>query len=182
MLLTERLFIRLPEHGDIRLLKQFEEKNRDQFKRHNESYELIVGNNEWDKQLTVWIDDCHKQRAIRFLVFSKESKNHLIAIVHYTNVIRGSLQACYLGYQTDYEFASLGLIIEALQASVTYIFHQYNLHRIIATYQPNNNTAGHILKTLGFRVEGYAYDFLLTESGWQDHILTSLVNTDWQGN
>lgn len=32
---------------------------------------------------------------------------------------------------------------------------------------------------LGFKVEGYAYDYLLINGRWEDHVLTSLTNPAW---
>lgn len=179
MFITERLFIRFPQESDAQILKHFEEKNREQLKQWAGAGEIVIGD-QWRQQLAVWRDDFDKERAIRFFVFAKESKSSLISIVNYTNIVRGLLQSTHLGYYSDYEFASVGLIAEALEVTMAYIFQYYMLHRIIATYQPQNISVAHILKALGFRVEGYAYDYLLTQAGWQDHILTALINTDWQ--
>jgi ribosomal-protein-alanine N-acetyltransferase len=45
---------------------------------------------------------------------------------------------------------------------------------------PRNQRSGNLLKRLGFVVEGYARDYLLINDRWEDHILTSLTNPDWQ--
>lgn len=68
---------------------------------------------------------------------------------------------------------------EALQATILHMFTHYNLHRIMANYQPTNTASARLLRNVGFKVDGYAYDYLLTEQGWQDHILTSLLNKEW---
>lgn len=181
MLITERLFIRLPENEDARLLKQFEEKNKNSLQRKSTQEEIMVSSlDDWNKRLTAWTDDYNKERAIRFLIFPKESTKHLLGLCTYTHIIRDPLYTSFLGYYTDYEFASIGLITEALQISITYMFHHVNLHRITATYQPSNHLTAQILKNLGFKVEGYAYDFLFSPTGWQDHIISSLINGDWQ--
>ena len=54
------------------------------------------------------------------------------------------------------------------------------MHRIIAAYLPHNQRSGKLLKQLGFVVEGYARDDLMINGQWQDHILTSLINHNWQ--
>lgn len=180
MLITERLFIRLPEPDDARLLKQFEEKNKNQLQRGSDQEEIIVSSlEEWNKRLSHWNDDYNRERAIRFLIFPRESKKQLIGLCNYTHIIREPLHTSFLGYHTDYEFASLGLITEALQITITHMFNHFNLHRIMATYQPSSHLTARILRNLGFKVEGYAYDFLFAPTGWQDHIISSLINIDW---
>lgn len=48
----------------------------------------------------------------------------------------------------------------------------------MANYLPQNQRSAALLKRLGFSVEGYARDYLKINGEWQDHILTSLVNSD----
>lgn len=49
----------------------------------------------------------------------------------------------------------------------------------MAAYLPDNERSGKLLKRLGFVVEGYARDYLMIDGQWQDHILTSLINHNW---
>jgi ribosomal-protein-alanine N-acetyltransferase len=69
---------------------------------------------------------------------------------------------------------------EALQVAINYVFKELNMHRVMANYIPDNQRSGNVLKRLEFVVEGYARDYLLINGQWQDHILTSLTNKDWQ--
>jgi ribosomal-protein-alanine N-acetyltransferase len=69
---------------------------------------------------------------------------------------------------------------EALKVAINYVFIELNLHRIMAAYIPHNQRSGRLLKRLGFLVEGYARDYLMIDGQWQDHILTSLINPNWQ--
>ena len=54
------------------------------------------------------------------------------------------------------------------------------MHRIMANYMPHNQRSGNLLKKLGFVVEGYARDYLLINGKWEDHILTSLNNDNYE--
>ncbi len=91
-------------------------------------------------------------------------------------IVRGAAQFCYLGYSIDESKQGLGLMSEALRAAIGYVFSELRLHRIMANYMPTNERSGNLLKRLGFKVEGYARDYLYLNGKWQDHILTSLVN------
>jgi ribosomal-protein-alanine N-acetyltransferase len=50
----------------------------------------------------------------------------------------------------------------------------------MANYMPRNQRSANVLKRLGFVVEGYARNYLLINNHWEDHILTSLTNPNWQ--
>jgi ribosomal-protein-alanine N-acetyltransferase len=69
---------------------------------------------------------------------------------------------------------------EALTAAIPYVFQNVNLHRIAATYMPRNQRSGRLLKSQGFEIEGYAKDYLMINDQWEDHILTSRINSEWQ--
>ena len=45
---------------------------------------------------------------------------------------------------------------------------------------PHILSSGNLLKRLGFVVEGYARDYLMINNQWQDHVLTSLINSQWE--
>ena len=66
---------------------------------------------------------------------------------------------------------------EALRLGIRYMFDEMHLHRISANYMPHNTPSAAVLKRLGFTVEGYARDYLQIEGRWQDHILTSLLES-----
>ena len=104
----------------------------------------------------------------------------IVAEVRLRNLVRGSFQACHLGYHVDEGCEGQGVMREALEASIAYAFGALGLHRIMANYIPTNARSGGLLRRLGFQVEGYARDYLLINGVWQDHILTALHNPDWR--
>jgi ribosomal-protein-alanine N-acetyltransferase len=85
-----------------------------------------------------------------------------------------------VGYSLAESKQGNGYMSEAVSLCVEYIFDELNFHRIVANYMPRNQRSGNLLKKLGFVVEGYARDYLLINGKWEDHILTSLINTHWQ--
>jgi ribosomal-protein-alanine N-acetyltransferase len=52
----------------------------------------------------------------------------------------------------------------------------YRLHRVMASYRPDNARSGRLLENLGFEREGLAKAYLKIDGQWADHVLTSLVN------
>jgi ribosomal-protein-alanine N-acetyltransferase len=177
---TERLLLTIPTEEDAPRMLAFFEENRAHLARwsppppegyYTESY--------WRDRLAQARNDYAHDQAMR-LVLSERDKEAapVIGICNFTNFVRGPFQACYLGYSLDYRFEGRGLMYEAVKAAIAYAFDQLRLHRIMANYVPVNERSGKLLRRLGFTVEGYARDYLMIEDRWQDHILTSLTNTN----
>jgi ribosomal-protein-alanine N-acetyltransferase len=100
----------------------------------------------------------------------------VIGTCNYTNIVRGVFQACHLGYQIARGHEGQGLMREALQALNAFVFDEMGLHRIMANYIPENERSARLLTRLGFEREGYARDYLYIAGAWRDHVLTALVN------
>jgi ribosomal-protein-alanine N-acetyltransferase len=109
----------------------------------------------------------------------KESLNKIIGFCHFTQIFLGPFQACYLGYKIDYEYEGKGLMFEALEASIRYVFEDLKLHRIMANYMPINLRSANLLNRLGFKIEGFAKNYLLINNKWEDHVLTALSKEEW---
>ncbi|WP_236191662.1 ribosomal protein S5-alanine N-acetyltransferase [Pseudomonas pharyngis] len=100
----------------------------------------------------------------------------MIGACNFSGIIRGAFQACYLGYHIDEAHQGKGLMQEALEAAIAYMFVTQNLHRIMANYIPGNERSARLLERLGFEREGYAKAYLNIAGRWQDHVLTARVN------
>jgi ribosomal-protein-alanine N-acetyltransferase len=69
-----------------------------------------------------------------------------------------------------------GLMTEALRGLVRYAFDDLRLHRMQASYMPENARSARVLERLGFAVEGYAKRYLFINGQFRDHVLTALIN------
>ncbi|MGN8142566.1 ribosomal protein S5-alanine N-acetyltransferase [Pseudomonas sp. 22105] len=104
----------------------------------------------------------------------------MIGACNFSGIIRGAFQACYLGYHIDEAHQGKGLMQEALEAAIAYMFETQNLHRIMANYIPGNERSARLLERLGFEREGYAKAYLNIAGRWQDHVLTARVNSRFE--
>lgn len=111
---------------------------------------------------------------------SPTKRTAIIGAVNFSNFVRGAFQGCHLGYAIDQEHEGKGLMYEALRLAIPYAFTELGMHRIMVNYLPHNARSATLLARLGFVAEGYARKYLLLGGQWQDHVLTSLVNDDWQ--
>ncbi len=177
---TERLLLSLlPPSAAPRLVAYFHE-NREHLApwspprppgSHSEEY--------WRWRLEENRDEYLADRSCRLqLLDARDPEGPVLGHISFTEVVRGPLQACNLGYNIDHRFEGRGLMREGLCAAIDFAFGRLGLHRLSANYMPINDRSGRLLRSLGFAVEGYARDYLYIAGAWRDHVLTALYNPD----
>lgn len=129
----------------------------------------------WQKRLQAAVDAREAGQALKLVIRLRET-DEVIGVCNYTNIVRGSFQACHLGYSLGAGAQGQGYMYEALTASLQHVFTSLNLHRVMANYVPENDRSGRLLSRLGFVEEGVAKDYLHINGRWRDHILTSKLN------
>lgn len=131
----------------------------------------------WEASLDERLTDTQEGRSLRLFIFLRELPDVLVGTLNFNNYARGVFQSCTLGYSLSEKAQGHGYMSEALQVGIRYVFEEVKLHRIGANYLPHNQRSANLLKRLGFSVDGYARDYLYIAGQWQDHVLTSLVNS-----
>ncbi|EAQ64098.1 GCN5-related N-acetyltransferase [Marinomonas sp. MED121] len=119
--------------------------------------------------------DFEADKEVRLVAFNKD-QTQVLGVCNFTGIVKGPLQACFLGYSIDKRFEGQGLMTEILDAGIAYIFANLKLNRIMANYIPANEGSGAVLNKLGFEREGYARKYLKIAGKWQDHVLMSKLN------
>jgi len=133
----------------------------------------------WRRRLERNHDERARDTSLRLTIQGRgEPDGPVLGHVNFNQIVRGSVQACTLGYSIDGRSEGRGMIFEALSAAIPFAFRELKLHRIQANYVPINERSGKVLRRLGFVVEGYARDYLFIGGAWRDHVLTSLTNPD----
>lgn len=133
----------------------------------------------WHNRLTVAIREYNSGTALKLLLFAGDVSGPVIGDISYTNIVRGPLQGCYLGFKLDQEHEGHEIMYKSLLATNKFVFRNLGLHRISANYMPKNVRSARLLQRLNFHVEGYARDYLHLNGAWQDHVLTAYVNLEW---
>jgi len=133
----------------------------------------------WQRQVETDRREFEAGTSVRLYLFEPGPGGAVLGLASFSNIIRGPLQSCFMGYALAESQQGTGLMTGALRLGIDYMFGEMNLHRISANYVPHNTPSAAVLKRLGFTVEGYARDYLMIEGRWQDHILTSLLNPAW---
>jgi len=173
---TEHLIVKLLEPSQAAKMLAFREENRDfllpwEPARPPEFFTRGF----WQLQLQHNLNECREGRSLCFSLLDPDEAE-VQGVCNFTNIVWGTFRACHLGYAMAERHQGKGLMREALSASITYLFEELRLHRIMANYMPHNERSGRLLTSLGFQKEGFAEKFLSINGRWEDHVLTALVN------
>lgn len=127
-----------------------------------------------------WMTTLQNQDDALFFLILEPKTEEVIGVINFSNILRGDFHACYLGYSLGKKWQGQGMMTEALQLAITFMFKKQNLHRIMASYMPHNARSAAVLTKLGFEKEGFAKAYLQINGQWRDHVLTALVNPHWK--
>jgi len=131
----------------------------------------------WHRRLEIARDEWNHELSLRLYLFKRgHESGPVIGAVSFTQFFRVAWQRCILGYSIDGDYEGQGMLREALENAIAYVFDDLAMHRIEANYMPTNERSGNLLRRLGFTVEGYARDYLFLGDRWADHVLTSRTN------
>jgi ribosomal-protein-alanine N-acetyltransferase len=173
---TENLILHVPSIDDVVDMANFMEKNCDHFKHCSPNYNDIVKKSFWEEKYEFSTKNFGNKTALSLLIKSKHGNNSIIGDINFDGIMRGVFQACYLGFRLDKQYEGKGIMFEALSKAIHFIFQEWNLHRIMANFRPDNSRSDNLLKRLNFQHEGYAEKYLFIEGQWRDHIMTALIN------
>ncbi|BAZ51021.1 ribosomal-protein-alanine acetyltransferase [Nostoc sp. NIES-4103] len=181
LITSKRLLLRIGIQEDIpQILKYFNENKTYLTPFYPNWVDKFFTEEYWQYNLeNSFLEFIHDQ-SLKLFIFLRRNPQEIIGVINFNNFVRGSAHFCYVGYSLAEAEQGKGYMTEALKAAIQYLFQELNFHRVMANYMPHNQRSGNVLKRLGFVVEGYARDYLLINGQWQDHILTSLTNPDWQ--
>lgn len=114
-------------------------------------------------------------RRERRFVCSKVD-DRLLGAANLSEIVRGCFQSCYLGYWMGAPFAGQGYMAEAIQHVIELAFVDLCLHRIEANIRPENEPSTRLVKSAGFRKEGYSPRYLEIDGAWRDHERWALLS------
>ena len=116
-----------------------------------------------------------------FFIFRNDD-DCLLGGITLSNVRRGVMQSCAVGYWMGQQYAGQGMMQDAIQTSFSFVFDELGLHRLEAACLPNNEASTTVLLKTGFQKEGYARKYLSINGQWSDHLLFAILKTDCRDN
>lgn len=85
------------------------------------------------------------------------------------NIQHGSVSEAWIGYWVHSAFMGRGVAVAACALGTDHAFYRIGLHRLTATYLPDNPASGRVLELNGYREEGFLRKNLHIDGQWRDH-------------
>jgi len=96
--------------------------------------------------------------------------DQLVGQMSASNIIRGALRSCSIGYWVDYRVAGRGIAPTSLALIIDHCLTEVRLHRVEVNIRPENHASLRVVEKLGLRREGYHERFLDIDGAWRDHL------------
>jgi [ribosomal protein S5]-alanine N-acetyltransferase len=106
------------------------------------------------------------------------STDELIGNISLSDVIRGPLQCCYIGYSVAKKHNGKGYTTEAVKLAVEYAFRELKLHRVEAGVMLHNIASMRVLEKVGFHKEGIFLKNVKINGRWEDHQHFAIINPE----
>lgn len=120
----------------------------------------------------------NKGRTIGFFVIDT-TDDALACVINLNEPVGGGFASAYLGYFTVATKMRCGLMKEGLAQVLDYAFFCLNFHRMEANIQPANIASAELVKSLGFRLEGFSPKYLKIGGEWRDHDRYAILAEEW---
>jgi ribosomal-protein-alanine N-acetyltransferase len=105
----------------------------------------------------------------RGFVVELRATGEIAGFVAISEIVMGIFRSGYLGYFIFAGFERQGLMREALQLVIREAFARIGLHRLEANIQPTNQASIALVRSCGFRKEGFSPRYLKIRGRWRDH-------------
>lgn len=106
------------------------------------------------------------------------ASGQIVGAINLTNVVMGAFRSGYLSYFAFAGHERHGYMRTGLNAVVRHAFGKLKLHRVEANIQPENLASIALVRSCGFRREGYSPAYLKIGGKWRDHERWARVRAD----
>lgn len=178
---TERLILRLPQHGDFRQWTALRRASREFLTPWEPTWSSDHLSRKSYANRVYWAQrSVANGSAVPFFLI-RRSDDALLGAITLDNIRRGPAQAGTCGYWIGETFARQGYMREALVAVVHYAFETLDISRIESACLPENRASRGVLEKSGFKYEGVAQSYLQINGRWRNHVLYANLRMDRRG-
>ena len=178
---TERMTLRLPQHGDFRAWTTL----RDQSTPFLTPWEPVWAADHLSRKAFTnriyWANRSTSQGTALPLLLIRREDAALLGAITLDNIRRGPSQAGTLGYWMGQAHARQGYMREAILSVVHHAFTVMDLSRVEAACLPENTASRGVLEKCGFKYEGVAQSYLQIAGRWRNHVLYANLRGDRRG-
>lgn len=178
---TERMTLRLPDHGDWRQWSEVREASAEFLIR----WEPVWSNDHLTRRAfsnrVYWAQRAEAQGTALPMLLIRRADQQLLGALTLDNIRRGPSQTGTFGYWIGEPFARQGYMREAILALTHHAFTRLDLSRLEAACLPENLPSRGVLEKCGFKYEGVAQSYLQINGRWRNHVLYANLRGDRRG-
>ncbi|NJS39092.1 MAG: GNAT family N-acetyltransferase [Rhodobacteraceae bacterium] len=178
---TERMTLRLPEHGDWRQWSDLRETSAEFLSKWEPVWATDHLTRRSFTNRVYWAQRAEGQGTALPMLLVRREDNQLLGALTLDNIRRGPAQAATLGYWIGQPFARQGYMREAILALTHHAFTRLDLSRMEAACLPENAPSRGVLEKCGFKYEGVAQSYLQINGRWRNHVLYANLRGDRRG-
>ena len=178
---TERMTLRLPQHGDFRAWTGLREQSAPFLTPWEPVWAADHLSRKAFTNRIYWANRSTSQGTALPLLLTRREDGALLGAITLDNIRRGPSQAGTLGYWMGQAHARQGYMREAILSVVHHAFTVMDLSRIEAACLPENAASRGVLEKCGFKYEGVAQSYLQIAGRWRNHVLYANLRGDRRG-
>jgi len=178
---TERMTLRLPQHGDFRAWTGLREQSAPFLTPWEPVWAADHLSRKAFTNRIYWANRSTSQGTALPLLLTRREDGALLGAITLDNIRRGPSQAGTLGYWMGQAHARQGYMREAILSVVHHAFSVMDLSRIEAACLPENAASRGVLEKCGFKYEGVAQSYLQIAGRWRNHVLYANLRSDRRG-
>lgn len=178
---TERMTLRLPQHGDFRAWTGLREQSAPFLTPWEPVWAADHLSRKAFTNRIYWANRSTSQGTALPLLLTRREDGALLGAITLDNIRRGPSQAGTLGYWMGQAHARQGYMREAILSVVHHAFTVMDLSRIEAACLPENAASRGVLEKCGFKYEGVAQSYLQIAGRWRNHVLYANLRHDRRG-
>ncbi|MEZ6242122.1 MAG: GNAT family protein [Phycisphaerales bacterium] len=104
----------------------------------------------------------------------------IVGTVSLSQIFRGPFNNAIMGYWVGTPYMRRGYGSEGVRLTLRHAFGPLGLHRVEANVMPTNEASLALVRSVGFRDEGYSPKYLQIAGRWADHTRWAITVEDWQ--
>lgn len=178
---TERMTLRLPQHGDWRGWADLRQESAEFLTPWEPVWSADHLSRRAFTNRVYWAQRAEAQGTALPLLLIRREDQQILGAITLDNIRRGPAQSGTLGYWVGERFSRRGYMREAILAVVHHAFTGMDLSRIEAACLPENVASRGVLETSGFKYEGVAQSYLQINGRWRNHVLYAALRMDRRG-
>jgi len=177
---TENLLIRPLRPDDVPLVMQYHLRNQEQIGNWNPvPVDEHSREADWHHFFAENLADEAAGHRLYLGLFFKDRPQWLAGTIECKNIAPLPYSSCEIGFSIDRLLSGRGLMLEALSATIGWLFMRYGFQRITARCVSGNERSLRVLDILGFKSEGYERQAIWLQEQWHDVICTGLLRSEF---